>query len=67
MLKKVKEYFEDKVYKTVIRKNVKLSESPSHGMPVITYAPDSNGAKDYKALTEEIIAQEEKMSETDAG
>ncbi len=67
VLEKVKEYFEDKVFKTVIRKNVKLSESPSHGMPVTTYAPDSNGAKDYQALTEEIIAQEEKMSKTDTG
>ncbi|MDR4497224.1 MAG: AAA family ATPase [Candidatus Scalindua sp.] len=60
VLDKIKEYFEDKVFKTAIRKNVKLSESPSHGMPIMTYAPDSNGAKDYAALTKEIIDQEAK-------
>ena len=58
MLDKIKEYFEDKVFATTIRKNVKLSEAPSHGMPIITYAPDSNGTQDYMALTKEIIAQE---------
>jgi len=60
VLDKIKEYFEDKVFKTAIRKNIKLSESPSHGMPIMTYAPDSNGAKDYAALTREIIDQEGK-------
>lgn len=59
VLEKIKEYFNDKVFNTIIRKNVKLSESPSHGMTVMTYAPDSNGAQDYKALTKEIIAQEQ--------
>jgi chromosome partitioning protein len=58
VLDKIKEYFEDKVFTTVIRKNIKLSEAPSHGMPIITYAPDSNGAQDYIALTKEVIAQE---------
>ncbi|MGR3175717.1 MAG: ParA family protein [Candidatus Scalindua sp.] len=58
VLDKIKEYFEDKVFATTIRKNVKLSEAPSHGMPIITYAPDSNGTQDYMALTKEIIAQE---------
>ena len=61
VLDKIKEYFEDKVFKTAIRKNVKLSESPSHGMSIMTYAPDSNGAKDYAALTKEIIDQEPKI------
>lgn len=65
VLDKIKEYFEDKVFATNIRKNIKLSESPSHGMPIITYAPDSNGTKDYLALTKEVIAQEKMMiSET---
>jgi chromosome partitioning protein len=59
VLEKIKEYFSDKVFNTIIRKNVKLSESPSHGIPVMTYAPDSNGARDYTALTKEIIAQEQ--------
>ena len=61
VLDKIKEYFEDKVFHTVIRKNIRLSEAPSHGEPVIIYAPESNGAQDYEALTKEIIAQEEKI------
>jgi chromosome partitioning protein len=61
VLDKIKEYFEDKVFTTIIRKNIKLSEAPSHGMPIITYAPDSNGAQDYMALTKEVIAQEKKI------
>ncbi|GAX60793.1 ATPases [Candidatus Scalindua japonica] len=60
VLDKIKEYFEDKVFATNIRKNIKLSESTSHGMPITEYAPESNGALDYQALTKEIIAQEEK-------
>ena len=65
VLEKIKEYFNDKVFNTIIRKNVKLSESPSHGMPIMTYAPDSNGARDYATLTKEIIAQEESELNTE--
>lgn len=65
VLDKIKEYFEDKVFNTKIRKNIKLSESPSHGMPIMLYAPDSRGAKDYAALTREIIAQKEKVLDTE--
>ena len=61
VLDKIKEYFEDKVFATCIRKNIKLSESTSHGMPITVYAPESNGAQDYVALTKEIIAQEESI------
>jgi chromosome partitioning protein len=60
VLDKIKEYFEEKVFVTNIRKNIKLSESTSHGMPITAYAPDSNGAQDYKALTKEVVAQEKK-------
>ncbi len=67
VLDKIKEYFGDKVFNTNIRKNVKLSESPSHGMPIMIYAPDSNGSHDYKALTNEIIAQEEKKRSPEVG
>ncbi len=65
ILEKIKEYFDDKVFNTAIRKNVKLSESPSHGLPIMAYAPDSNGARDYTALTKEIIAQEESELNTE--
>lgn len=55
VVKEVKRYFEDKVYKTVIPRNVKLSEAPSYGMPIITYDPKSKGAKAYDKLAKEFI------------
>ena len=61
VIEKVKEYFaEDQVFKTVIRKNVKLSESPSHGKPIVSYAPDSHGSEDYMSLAKEVVQQENK-------
>ena len=50
--------FGDTIFKTKIRKNVAIAEAPLYSMDVVKYAPDSNGAKDYRALTEEILAQE---------
>ena len=55
VVKEVKRYFEDKVYKNVIPRNVKLSEAPSYGMPIITYDPKSKGAKAYDKLAKEFI------------
>ncbi len=49
---------EDRVFNTIIRKNVKLSESPSHGKPITSYAPDSYGSADYMALAKEVVQQE---------
>lgn len=51
----VKKYFEDKVYKSVISRNVRLSEAPSFGKPIILYDAVSIGAENYMALAEEII------------
>jgi chromosome partitioning protein len=51
----VKRHFQELVFKTVIQRNVKLSESPSHGIPVILYDADSTGSKNYLALAKEII------------
>ena len=47
VVKEVNKYFENKVYKTVIPRNVKLSEAPSYGMPISIYDPRSKGAKSY--------------------
>lgn len=55
VVKEVKDYFEDKVYKTVIPRNVKLSEAPSFGMPITVYDPRSKGAKCYEKLAKEIL------------
>ena len=51
----VKRHFQELVFKTVIQRNVKLSEAPSHGLPAILYDADSTGAKNYMALAQEII------------
>lgn len=59
VIQKVKEHFaKDQVFDTVIRKNVKLSESPSHGKPIISYAPGSHGSEDYMSLAKEVVQQE---------
>ena len=57
----VKRHFQELVFKTVIQRNVKLSESPSHGLPVILYDADSTGSKNHLALAKEIISKEVRM------
>lgn len=52
----VKRFFKDKVYQTIIPRNVRLSEAPSHGMSIIDYDPSSRGAKEYMALAKEVLA-----------
>jgi len=59
VVKEVKRYFEDRVYKTVIPRNVKLSEAPSYGMPITVYDPKSKGAKCYEKLAREFIKKNE--------
>ncbi|MBQ4224670.1 MAG: ParA family protein [Prevotella sp.] len=55
----VKRHFQELVFKTVIQRNVKLSESPSHGIPVILYDAESTGSKNHLALAKEIILKNE--------
>mgnify|MGYP001356266836 CR=1 FL=1 len=50
-------YFKDKVYKTVVPRNVRLSEAPSHGMPCLIYDKNCSGSKSYVSLAEEFINQ----------
>ena len=54
----IKKHFQELVFNTVIQRNVKLSEAPSHGLPVILYDTDSTGAKNHLALAKEIIEKE---------
>ncbi len=56
VIEEVKKYFQDKVYKTIIPRNVRLSEAPSHGEPIITYDPKSRGAEVYLDLAKEVVA-----------
>ena len=59
VVKEVKRYFEDKVYKTVIPRNVKLSEAPSYGLPITLYDGKSKGARAYEKLAKEVLKNDE--------
>ena len=59
VVKEVKKYFQDKVYKQVIPRNVKLSEAPSYGMPIVEYDARSKGAKAYDKLAKEFLKKNE--------
>ena len=52
-----RKHFKDKVYKTVVPRNVRLSEAPSHGMPCLIYDKNCSGSKSYINLAEEFINQ----------
>ena len=59
--KEARDYFNDKVYQTVIPRNVRLSEAPSHGMPVLIYDKYCLGSKSYFSFTDEFINQDLKI------
>jgi chromosome partitioning protein len=52
----VKQYLKQKIYKTIIPRNVRLAEAPSHGLPIILYDPRSAGAESYRKLAKEVLA-----------
>ena len=56
--KEARDYFSEKVYSTVIPRNVRLSEAPSHGMPVLIYDKSCPGSKSYFSFTDEFVSQE---------
>ncbi len=56
----IKRFFKNKVFEIVIPRNIRLSEAPSHGKPILLHDPKSNGARAYQALTEEFLRREEK-------
>jgi len=60
VIDEVKAYFPDKVYDTIIPRNIRLSEAPSYGKPIIDYDPDCKGATAYKNLTGEVVKNEPK-------
>lgn len=59
VIEEVKKYFQDKVYKTIIPRNVRLSEAPSHGEPIIIYDSKSKGAEFYLELAKEVVENDE--------
>jgi len=56
--REAREYFKEKVYQTVVPRNVRLSEAPSHGLPVLIYDKTCSGSKSYFSFTDEFINQE---------
>lgn len=61
VIEEVKKYFQDKVYKSIIPRNVRLGEAPSHGQSIITYDPKSKGAEVYLELAKEVMASGERV------
>ena len=59
VVEEIRAHFPDKLYSTIIRRNVRLSESPSYGKPVCLYDASSAGAQDYRDLAEELITRGE--------
>lgn len=55
VVRQVTEYFRDRVFKTIVPRNIRLSEAPSHGLPVMFYDPTCIGARSYEAVAEELI------------
>ena len=55
VVKEVKRYFNNRVYKTIIPRNVRVSEAPSYGLPITIYDPHSKGAKSYEKLGKEFL------------
>ncbi|WP_153733038.1 ParA family protein [Sporosarcina obsidiansis] len=58
VIEEVKKYFQDKVFRTIIPRNVRLSEAPSHGKPIIMYDSRSKGAEVYLELAKEVVHNE---------
>lgn len=61
VIKEINTYFQDKVYKSIIPRNIRLSEAPSFGKPINYYDPSSSGAIKYKELALEIISSNERF------
>jgi chromosome partitioning protein len=59
VVEEVEKYFGNRVFSTRIPRNVRLSEAPSYGQPILTYAPSSPGSMAYKMLAEELVAKDE--------
>ena len=59
VVQEVKKYFGNKVYATVIPRNVRLAEAPSYGLPITEYDPKSKGAEAYMDFAEEFLEMEE--------
>ncbi len=66
VLAEIRKYFPGRVFRQAIHANVKLAEAPSFGQTIFEYAPDSSGARDYRALAAEVLAQEQSGARAEA-
>lgn len=57
VVQQVSSYFKDRVFNTIIPRNIRLSEAPSHGLPICKYDPQCVGARSYEKLAQEVIAR----------
>ena len=67
VVEEVRRHFLRDVFKVIIPRNVRLSESPSHGLPAVVYDPASRGAEAYQALAQEILQRHGRCQEVAAG
>ena len=67
VLEEIRSHFPDKLFSTIVRRNVRLSESPSYGKPICLYDPTSTGALDYIELAKELINRGERDANTEKG
>ena len=58
VIREIKNFFKDKVYQTVIPRNIRLSEAPGFGKPIMLYDAHSQGAKAYEDLTKEVLGEQ---------
>jgi chromosome partitioning protein len=63
--KDIRAFFQDRVYQTVIPRNIRLGEAPSHGVPAILYDVKSRGAEAYLALAREVLARDSSPAATE--
>ena len=67
VLEEIRSHFPDKLFSTIVRRNVRLSESPSYGKPICLYDPTSTGALDYRDLAKELINRGEHNANAEKG
>jgi len=67
VVEEIRSHFPDKLYRTIIRRNVRLSESPSYGKPVCLYDASSTGTQDYRDLAREVISRGENIVSAEKG
>ena len=67
VVEEIRAHFPDKMFNVIVRRNVRLSESPSYGKPICLYDPTSTGALDYRELAKELINRGERNANAEKG